>query len=477
MKKKIRSHHILQSLCIAFLFFSSSLAPLPAQAQTGSRSFQLIAGCDNDSAAVQAISTSVASALAQNRPDNDQRYWRIYSICQTGSQGYVYIKSYSSANGQPLPAASDVALVLLTEGSWQTLLPEAGADYNRLLATMPLISPEAAQQLLRPPLANGTPLYASGYALPWPAGQTAVSFKHWYPAMDFSVQSSNTIRSAKGGTVMFVKDSSTRQCGDPPPDWTCWQWANAIVIQSGPSEYVWYMHFATYSIPDWIQEGVYVPGGTDLGQQGSTGWASGPHVHFMVASTYSCCIGTGDSRLPDWPNFTTYGVDFYEYTWDQIPWLATSQNGQNAPPPPANDPPPQTISYPSDPAPTTTTANIIQSGCPSPYTIQGGEWLYRIASKCGVAVAELIAANPGINPDAVYPGQQLHIPGGGGGGSVQVLASPPSSGSCSGTHTVAGGENLFRIGYNCGFSAEQMAMVNGLAYPYSIYPGQVLHYP
>src|SRR6185436_4132532 len=164
--------------------------------------------------------------------------------------------------------------------------------------------------------------------------------------------------------------------------------------------------------------------------------------------------------------------------WDQIPWLATSQNGQNNPPP-ANDPPPQPISFPSDPLPTTTTAtaNIAQSGCPSPYTIQGGEWLYRIASKCGVAVAELIAANPGINPDSVFPGQQLNIPGGGGGGTAQVLASPPSGGSCSCTHTVAGGENLFRIGYNCGFSTEQLANANGIAYPYSIYPGQVLHYP
>lgn len=471
MPKKILSPHNLQAVLISILLFSLSLPAPSVYAQDKSGDFQLVAGCENNLAAVKAISTSVASALAQRRPNNGQRVWRVSSICQQGSQGYAYVKSYSPASGQPLPASSDVALVVLTEGSWRTVLPEAGTEYNHLLATMPgLLSPEEAQKLLHQPLTDARLNY-SGYLLPWPAGQTAYAFRHWYPAVDFSVQSSNTIRSAKGGTVVFVKDSSTRQCGDPPPDWTCWQWANTIVIQSGPSEYVWYMHFAAYSIPDWIQEGVYVPVGTDLGQQGSTGWASGPHVHFMVASTYSCCLGTGDSRLPNWPYLTTYAVDFIEYFWDQIPWQATSQNGQISAP--ADPPPPITISLPSEPSPTTLTA---QSGCPSPYTVQPGEWLYRIASNCGVAVSELIAANPGLNPDYVFPGQQLNIPG---GGSSKVLASPASAGtgSCSGTHTVAGGENLFRIGYNCGFSTEQMANANGLIYPYSIYPGQVLHFP
>lgn len=471
MPKKVLNQHSLQAVLIAMLLFSLNL---PAQAQEGPPgNFQLIPGCDNDPVASQAIYTSVAAALTQSRPDNSQRLWRVYSICQTGSQGYAYVKSYSSANALPLPAASDVALVVLTEGSWRTVLPEAGVEYNLLLATMPgLLSPETAQKLLHQPLANASALRYSGHLLPWPVGQTAYAFRHWYPAIDFSVQSSNTIRSSKGGTVVFVKDSSTRLCGDPPPDWTCWQWANTIVIQSGPGEYAWYMHFAAYTIPDWIQEGVYVPAGTDLGQQGSTGWSSGPHVHFMVANSYSCCIGTGDSRLPDWPYMTTYPIDFIEYAWEQIPWQATSQNGQTSPP--AANPAPQPISLPPAPPPATTAENIAQSGCPSPYTIQPGEWLYRIASNCGVAVAELLAANPGVNPDFVFPGQQLNIPG---GASSKVLASPTGAGSCSGTHTVTGGENLFRIGYNCGFSAEQMANANGIPYPYSIYPGQVLHYP
>lgn len=471
MRKKTLPYRGLESFLVVILLFSSSFAVHPAQAQEGSDNFQLIPGCDTDLAAAQAIYTSVTAALAQSRPNTAERLWRVYSICQKGSQGYAYVKSYSPSSGEPLPASSDRALVELEDTGWRTLLPEDGAEYNLLLATIPgLLSPEEAQKLLRQPLSTAYPLRYSGYALPWPVGQTAYAFRHWYPAIDFSIQTSGTVRNSKGGIALFVKDSSTRLCGDPPPDWSCWQWANTIVIQSGPNEYVWYMHFAPYTIPDWIQEGVYVPAGTDLGQQGSTGWASGPHVHFMVASAYSCCVGSGDSRIPDWPYLTT-PVDFIEYTWESIPWQSVSQNGQAGAP--AIAPPPPTIS--SDPSPTITTiAMVTQSGCPSPYTVQPGEWVYRIASKCGVAVAALVAANPGFNPDYVFPGQQLNMPG---GANSKVLASPVSTGSCSGTHVVAGGENLFRISYNCGLTTEQLANANGIFYPYNIYPGQVLHFP
>jgi len=472
MKKKIISRRSLESILVAILLFSSNFAVHPAQAQGGSPgNFQLVAGCNTEAAASQAIYTSVTTVLAQSRPNNAQRLWRVYAICQKGSQGYAYVKSYSPTSGQPLPASSDIALLELTSDGWRTLLPEAGAEYNLKLAAMPdLLIPEATQKLLRQPLSSANALRYSGYALPYPAGETAYAFRHWYPAIDFSNQTSSTVRNAKGGTVLFVKDSSTRECGDPPPDWLCWQWANAIVIQSGPSEYVWYMHFAPYTVPGWIQAGVYVPAGTDLGQQGATGWASGPHVHFMVSSTYSCCTGSGDSQLPDWPYVTTYPVDFIEYTWDQIPWQAVSQNGRAGTPvtvPPAIT----TISLPPAPPPTTTT---VQSDCSSPYTVQPGEWLYRIASKCGVAVTDLIAANPGVNPDFVFPGQQINLPG---GASPKGLASPVSTGSCSGTHTVVAGENLFRIGFNCGFTTEQMANANGIFYPFNIYQGQVLHFP
>jgi LysM repeat protein len=48
--------------------------------------------------------------------------------------------------------------------------------------------------------------------------------------------------------------------------------------------------------------------------------------------------------------------------------------------------------------------------CPNPYTVQQGDWIYKIARNCGVSPAAIIAANPGINPHAIKPGQLLNMP-------------------------------------------------------------------
>ena len=110
--------------------------------------------------------------------------------------------------------------------------------------------------------------------------------------------------------------------------------------------------------------------------------------------------------------------------------------------------------------------------CPNPYTVQQGDWIYKIARNCGVAPSALIAANPGINPHAIKPGQLLNMP---------VAGATPVPGvsqtACTGTHTVVTGDTLFRLAYNCGLTVEQLAAANAIVYPYTIYPGQVLRYP
>ena len=47
-------------------------------------------------------------------------------------------------------------------------------------------------------------------------------------------------------------------------------------------------------------------------------------------------------------------------------------------------------------------------------TVQSGDTLTKIASDAGVSVQDLIAANPGINPNLIMPGQTINVPGGGG---------------------------------------------------------------
>jgi hypothetical protein len=62
------------------------------------------------------------------------------------------------------------------------------------------------------------------------------------------------------------------------------------------------------------------------------------------------------------------------------------------------------------------------SPCGSVYIVQPGDWLIKIANRCGVTLAALYAANPGVAYQRyIYPGQALNIPG----GSAVVVPLPP----------------------------------------------------
>jgi hypothetical protein len=53
--------------------------------------------------------------------------------------------------------------------------------------------------------------------------------------------------------------------------------------------------------------------------------------------------------------------------------------------------------------------------CGSIYIVQRGDWLSKIANRCGVTLSALYAANPGVAYQRyIYPGQALNIPGGAG---------------------------------------------------------------
>lgn len=66
------------------------------------------------------------------------------------------------------------------------------------------------------------------------------------------------------------------------------------------------------------------------------------------------------------------------------------------------------------------------------YTVRSGDTLSAIAERNGVSLSSLIAANPQIkNPNLIYPGQTVHLPNGasgGGGGSHTVRSGDTLSG-------------------------------------------------
>jgi LysM repeat protein len=136
---------------------------------------------------------------------------------------------------------------------------------------------------------------------------------------------------------------------------------------------------------------------------------------------------------------------------------------------------PPVVQATNTPIPGATFTSLPPAGatCPNPYTVQQGDWIYQIARKCNVAVSALIAANPGINPNVIKPGQLLNMPG---AGATPIPGSPPQA-TCTGSHTVVSGDTLYRLAFPCGITVEQLAAANGIVFPYTIFPGQVINYP
>ena len=74
------------------------------------------------------------------------------------------------------------------------------------------------------------------------------------------------------------------------------------------------------------------------------------------------------------------------------------------------------------------------------YQVVSGDTLWDIAQAKGVSLEALIAANPQIaNPDLIYPGDRITIPGGGTGGtgSVGGVDTPGGAGGSSNAYDIA----------------------------------------
>jgi len=117
------------------------------------------------------------------------------------------------------------------------------------------------------------------------------------------------------------------------------------------------------------------------------------------------------------------------------------------------------------------------TGGPAPgssYTVKSGDTLSAIAAAHGVSLQSLIAANPQItNPNLIYPGQSINIPGGGTTGGVGGGTTKASS-----SYTVKSGDTLSAIAAAHGVSLQSLIAANPqIRNPNLIYPGQNIHIP
>lgn len=109
------------------------------------------------------------------------------------------------------------------------------------------------------------------------------------------------------------------------------------------------------------------------------------------------------------------------------------------------------------------------------YTVQSGDSMSGIAKKVGVSLDELVKANPQIsNPNIIYAGQVLVIPGKDSGGSTPTPPPQPQTQK----YTVKSNDTLSGIAKIYGVSLDALIKANPqIKNPNVIYPGQVLTIP
>ena len=89
-----------------------------------------------------------------------------------------------------------------------------------------------------------------------------------------------TVVAAQGGTVTHVFRCGTQHYGSLH---TCNGFGTGVVIEGVDGRIYQYAHMQANSIPSWITVGSWVTQSDKLGIVGTTGYSSGPHLHFGIS--------------------------------------------------------------------------------------------------------------------------------------------------------------------------------------------------
>ena len=111
-------------------------------------------------------------------------------------------------------------------------------------------------------------------------------------------------------------------------------------------------------------------------------------------------------------------------------------------------------------------------GCASYYVVQPGENLFRIGLKFGLTTDVLARANGILNPNQIFAGQRLCIPGTG----FPPPPPPPAPGACT-FYTVRAGDTLGKIALAFGTTLSALQQANNIRNPNLIFVGMRLCIP
>lgn len=95
---------------------------------------------------------------------------------------------------------------------------------------------------------------------------------------DFGVSMGTTVKASKSGTVTIATTPCSHNYGK---EWNCGcsgGYGNYIRINHGDGTETLYAHLTSIN----VSSGQYVVQGQEIGKSGSTGWSTGPHLHFEI---------------------------------------------------------------------------------------------------------------------------------------------------------------------------------------------------
>jgi LysM repeat protein len=122
------------------------------------------------------------------------------------------------------------------------------------------------------------------------------------------------------------------------------------------------------------------------------------------------------------------------------------------------------VPAPSAPAPAPAAPVATGNGT---YTVKSGDTLSAIGGRLGVAWQTIAATNGIVAPYTIFPGEVLKVYGGAPGQAAATAAD----------YVVVSNDTLSGIGAKTGHGWLDIANLNGIKAPYTIYPGQHLKLP